>query len=139
MSDQYVYFIQADEDGPIKIGFTADDPKKRLNQLQTGNPATLKLLGAIKGSIAREREFHADLAEWRLQGEWFQPHPTVLTAVQTALDDPQETAEQCLHCSFCFRCQHDDDLILFAGPAANICESCLTAAWEVVTARRSAS
>lgn len=139
MSDQFVYFIQADEDGPIKIGFTSDDPKRRLNQLQTGNASTLKLLGAIKGTIARERQFHAELAEWRLQGEWFQSHPAVLAAVQAALAAPAPEEggcnNRCLHCSFCLRCQHEVAIIV-AGRAGNICGECVDAAAEVVAERR---
>ena len=138
MSDQYVYFIQADENGPIKIGFTTDDPKRRLSQLQTGNASSLKLLGAIKGTSARERQFHVTLSEWRLQGEWFQSHPTVLAAVHDALssseEPPHETGGGCLHCSFCFKCQHELEIILIAGPAANICEECLI--WASEAARK---
>lgn len=122
MSDQYVYFIQADENGPIKIGFTTDDPKKRLAQLQTGNPSVLKLLGSINGTTAREREFHSALSEWRLQGEWFQSHPTVLAAVQDALSPAAEPGP---HCSFCGVCQHDT-AVLIAGQieATYICNQC---------------
>ncbi len=32
-----IYFIQAGENGPIKIG-QSDDPKERLKQLQVANP-----------------------------------------------------------------------------------------------------
>lgn len=142
MSDQFVYFIQADENGPIKIGFTADDPQRRLNQLQTGNASALKLLGAINGTTARERQFHADLSEWRLQGEWFESHPTVLAAIQEALSSSAETVhETCngLRCSFCFRCQHELEVTLVAGPAANICEDCLAWASEAVAAQKAAA
>jgi hypothetical protein len=137
MSDQFVYFTQADEDGPIKIGFTSDDPMRRLAQLQTGNPATLKLLGAIRGSSAREKEFHAALSQWRLQGEWFEAHPTVLAAINDALSSHKATngLDEYRCCSFCFR--WPDELgasILVAGPAANICEECLTEAAQTVAA-----
>lgn len=136
MSDQFVYFIQADESGPIKIGFTADDPRRRLASLQTGNPAALRLLGAIKGTFADERRFHSDLAEWRLQGEWFQSHPTVLAMVQEALSSPPsvstECGQRCLHCSFCLACQHANDEVLIAGLAGNICGACVRISCEVV-------
>jgi hypothetical protein len=136
MSEQYVYFIQADENGPIKIGFTADDPRRRLGQLQTGNASALKLLGAIKGTAAQEKQFHADLSEWRLQGEWFEPHPTVLAAVQGALSSSSETTENrnipsCHHCSFCLISRHDANLMV-AGPAGNICDVCIEISAEIV-------
>lgn len=143
MSDPCVYFIQADENGPIKIGFTADDPKRRLSQLQTGNPSMLKLLGSVKGSSAHEKRFHATLAEWRLQGEWFQSHPTVLAAIEHALASSSTQASHeggtCLRCSFCFRCHHELETILIAGPAANICEECIEWAAEAVASQKAAS
>lgn len=132
MSDQFVYFIQADENGPIKIGFTSDDPKRRLNQLQTGNASTLKLLGAINGSAAREREFHSQLAEFRLQGEWFEAHPTVVEAVNEALSTPAKKSCGGLHCSFCGACQHDR-AILIAGPNdVFICNDCCSLCSEII-------
>lgn len=137
MSDQYVYFIQADESGPIKIGFTTGDPRHRLSALQAGNPAALKLLGAIKGSSAREREFHTTFAEWRLQGEWFQSHPAVLAGIEEALSSTPAITHglrNCLHCSFCFKCQDDLDHLV-AGSAANICDECIKVASEIVAER----
>ena len=137
MREPCVYFIQADESGPIKIGFTADDPLRRLNQLQTGNASTLKLLGSIKGTAVEEKELHAELSEWRLQGEWFEPHPTVLGTIQNALAR-SATTKQCLHCSFCFRCEHDGPEIMMRGPAeANICEACIAICVQVVEDYRS--
>lgn len=127
MSDQWVYFIQADEGGPIKIGFTADDPKRRLSQLQTGNASTLKLLGSIKGTAARERQFHAELSEFRLQGEWFKSDPTVLAAVQNALTADDEPIVCCgVRCSFCGVCQHNTGILVAADrDGAHICEQCV--------------
>lgn len=135
MSEQYVYFIQADENGPIKIGYTADDPKRRLSQLQTGNASTLKLLGAVRGTSAHERKFHADLAEWRLQGEWFEPHPTVISTIQDALAS-SDVDDQCIHCSFCLRCHHDTEVML-RGLAGNICDDCIRGGFEHLAARPS--
>jgi len=37
MSDGFVYFIQEEESGNIKIGFSEKHPKGRLNDFQTGN------------------------------------------------------------------------------------------------------
>ncbi len=134
MSEQCVYFIHADEDGPIKIGFTSDDPMRRLSQLQTGNAATLKLLGSIKGTSAREKQFHSELSEWRLQGEWFEASPTVVGAIQEAMASETPPPNRCIgdhhrHCSFCFRCQHDVEYI-FGDFAANICSDCTELAFN---------
>ena len=131
MSDQYVYFIQADENGPIKIGFTSGDPQRRLNQLQTAHPAALRLIGAIKGTTAQERELHKRLSEWRLKGEWFEPHPSVMAVVQETLagaDDPHNH----FHCSFCEKCQHSV-IALIAGPDdIFICNECVKLCAEIV-------
>ena len=56
-----VYFIQSGEGGPVKIGHTNGDVKRRLEALQTGNPAPLKLLLSIDGGRDIERIFHKRL------------------------------------------------------------------------------
>lgn len=81
----YIYFIQAEPDGPIKIGTTTANPHFRMKNLQTGCPWTVKLLGAIEGSASQEKQIHAVLSYFRTQGEWFSPHPTVLSAIEAAL------------------------------------------------------
>ncbi len=68
----YVYFVAATVDEPIKIGFSAN-PWARLNELQTGNSSTLKLLATLKADLASEKEIHDIFAEYREQNEWFQP------------------------------------------------------------------
>jgi hypothetical protein len=130
MSDAYVYFIQADEAGPIKIGFTAGDPQARLNQLQTGNPSALKLLGAIKGTTAKERELHAALSEHRLQGEWFKPHPSVVSAIDAELSVPQSCGG--FHCSFCGGCQHNTPVLISGPDDIYICANCVRVCAEIV-------
>lgn len=81
----YIYFIQAQDAGPIKVGVTADDPRKRMVKIQSDCPWPVTLLGTIKGSVAQEKQIHLVLARWRTQGEWFEPHPIVLAAVAEAI------------------------------------------------------
>lgn len=81
----YIYFIQSKGDGPIKIGFTGDDPRKRMVKIQSDCPWPVDLLGAIKGTIAQEKRIHLVLAPFRTQGEWFEATPIVLAAVAEAL------------------------------------------------------
>jgi hypothetical protein len=71
----YIYFIQAPDCGPVKIGFTTDHPKRRLTQLQTGSPVELTLRAMIRGTHKDELSLHAQFAANRLHGEWFTPHP----------------------------------------------------------------
>lgn len=76
----YVYFIRAGEDGPIKIGI-AFNPYLRLDELQTGNPYRLRLIGARPGGLADERGLHRTFAADRLEGEWFKPTEALLALV----------------------------------------------------------
>lgn len=69
----FIYFIQSGVDGPVKVGYSAARPEKRLAELQTGNPETLRLLGYVGGSEHLERHLHRVLHLWRRRGEWFAP------------------------------------------------------------------
>ena len=53
----FVYYIQEEMDGNIKIGWS-DDPIKRLTQHQTSNSRELRMLVYVKGSQEYEREIH---------------------------------------------------------------------------------
>jgi len=70
----YVYFIQSEKGGPIKIGFS-EKPESRLNNLQTSHPDKLIILGCIKGDQSMERELHKRFSKYRIRqdGEWFNP------------------------------------------------------------------
>lgn len=69
----FVYFIQAGQRGPIKIG-KANDVEKRLAALQVGNPVRLEIIGVIECERAhrKEAELHRKFSGSRLDGEWFQ-------------------------------------------------------------------
>lgn len=70
-----VYFAQAIEGGPIKIGFTARPLAERLRELQTSSPATLRMLAEIPNADAGlERRLHNDFGDRRLHSEWFTPN-----------------------------------------------------------------
>jgi hypothetical protein len=71
-----VYFAQAGEGGPIKIGITSGTLKSRIAQIQNGNPAKITVRAAIFGATAKdERELHKKFSKRRMQGEWFEPCP----------------------------------------------------------------
>lgn len=69
----YVYFIQVREYGPIKIGFTSRDDRRRVHNIQIASPFELVWLAQIVGSVALERELHRQFRADRLRGEWFRP------------------------------------------------------------------
>lgn len=64
-----VYFIQAQDGGPIKIG-AADRPEERMRDMQCGNPAPLVLLATMPGR-GNEKRLHERFARGRVRGEWF--------------------------------------------------------------------
>jgi hypothetical protein len=77
----FIYFIQGECGGPIKIGYTAD-LKRRITSLQTGYPDRLELLLAFPGNQELEKTVHKIFEQYRLKGEWFQSSPEVLEKIQ---------------------------------------------------------
>jgi hypothetical protein len=76
-----VYFVRADEYGPIKIGYSAT-PRQRLSDLQNGSPHQLRLIGYIHpGSYHLERQLHQRFRSLRLHGEWFDPRAPLINFI----------------------------------------------------------
>jgi hypothetical protein len=74
-----IYFIADDFNGPVKIGITANIDR-RIGQLQTGNPRSLKLMGFIKtesrkGDREIENALHKKYRDNNISGEWFLLYP----------------------------------------------------------------
>lgn len=69
----YVYFIQAQEGGPVKIGWTVN-PHKRLKALQAASPYKLVIRYTLRGTQQLEHYLHERFASSRLEGEWFEVH-----------------------------------------------------------------
>lgn len=84
-SDSLVYFIQQGENGPIKIGYSAD-PLKRLQTLSTASPYPLQLLTVVPGGKALEQDLHARFVSCQLEGEWFAPDNSLLEFI-ASLDE----------------------------------------------------
>ena len=79
-ADPLVYFIQS-ATSEIKIGM-AIDVQARLKGLQTAHPVKLELLAFTIGGREQEKAYHATFADHRLHGEWFTPHPDILTEIE---------------------------------------------------------
>jgi hypothetical protein len=74
----WVYAIECPARGLIKVGRTdGDDPRKRLRQLQTGQPDQLVLMHAWPTSDSRQAErcMHQLLVRHHFRGEWFNVTP----------------------------------------------------------------
>lgn len=69
-ASNFVYFVQQGESGPVKIGL-ANDPLRRMAELQTGNPEELSLRHVVPGKRADEAKLHHRFREARIRGEWF--------------------------------------------------------------------
>lgn len=80
-SKGYVYFIQGQCGGAIKIGFSKS-PENRLKELQTGYPDTLIILLMMPGSESTESTLHREFAASRLKGEWFRPDEYLLERIK---------------------------------------------------------
>jgi hypothetical protein len=80
-----IYFLQSLDSLDIKIGYTGESAEVRLAQLQTGNPAGLRLLAEIPGERADEYELHLRFAACRVRGEWFRPTPELLSYLLSAV------------------------------------------------------
>ncbi len=78
----FIYFVQGESGGPIKIGYTTDI-KGRLSSLQTGYPDTLVLLGAFAGNTTDEYSLHEEYSPYRMRGEWFKPAEPILEKIRS--------------------------------------------------------
>ncbi len=80
-----VYFIQAGQGGPIKIG-SARYPELRIGALQVANHEELTLLGKIRYDDGHDRHsewaIHEYFSEHRLRGEWFRPDWSILRFIE---------------------------------------------------------
>lgn len=81
--DCLIYFVQAGNGGPIKIGRTSLVVRYRVRELQIGCPYELLLLATMPGGLAKERALHARFRGDRLRGEWFRPSPELLGLIAT--------------------------------------------------------
>lgn len=75
-----IYFAQAGEGAPVKIGYAAN-PTKRLTELQTAHYEVIRMLLVIDGDERHEAFLHEKFAALRLRGEWFRPASELLTFI----------------------------------------------------------
>lgn len=69
----FIYFLgdPMDWSAPIKIGYTAKNPRARMASVQTGCPFRLSVLAYTAGSKDLERRLHKVFSPVRRCGEWF--------------------------------------------------------------------
>lgn len=69
-----IYFILDTGTRNIKIGYSREEPKKRLQSCQTGNPNKLYLIGYIDGDTKKETLLHNKFNNFKTNSggtEWF--------------------------------------------------------------------
>jgi len=88
-----LYFVESGKGGPIKIG-RARNVQQRIDDLQTGNPSRLRLLGTMVGCFAKEQRVHRMFASAHIHGEWFHRTPELLEFICCQARQPsRETAK----------------------------------------------
>jgi hypothetical protein len=91
-----LYFLGAMGLQAVKIGFTSNDPKLRLKELQTGNPHALQLLLVREGTMGQEAWLHNYFKELWIRGEWFRLEGHLASFVSWAADR-SETHPHLIH------------------------------------------
>jgi hypothetical protein len=94
-----IYFIQAGEDGPIKVGYvdgeSLDHVELRRALLQVGNHQILHTRAVIPGSYSEERALHRRFASGHIRGEWFLPETSGMAeAIESAHEQQTVVAWQ---------------------------------------------
>ncbi len=81
-SELYVYFIQADGDGPVRIG-SSRDPHKTLDSLQGMNHRPITLLAALPIGGTTAEELHLRFHAHRMHSLWFHPAAPVMEYIRS--------------------------------------------------------
>lgn len=74
--DKLVYLAQI-EPGPIKVGI-ANDPLRRLDDIQVASPYDVTILRITWGGADLERYLHHRWRKHKIRGEWFKPVEEIL-------------------------------------------------------------
>jgi hypothetical protein len=78
----YIYFIQAEWQGLIKIGRSDIGPEKRLAGLRAASACPLVPLGIIWGGRDFEHRLHRRFADLHHHAEWFRPGDRLLRFIE---------------------------------------------------------
>jgi len=68
----WIYIIQQVGTNHYKIGYTKEEPTRRLKELKTGSPNGIKLIGKFRGTMNDEATLHDACSRCARHGEWFE-------------------------------------------------------------------
>lgn len=77
-----IYFLQAGDNGPIKIGYVTS--VDQIKSWQEGSPVPLKLLATLEGTLEVEAYLHSKFLRFRQHGKWFKGSQEILNFVQNS-------------------------------------------------------
>ena len=77
----FVYFIQAGNNGAIKIGYTKD-VDRRIKELQTSNPEKLNLLLKVGAEPNDEKVMHDKFKKYCINLEWYSSSEELLNYIK---------------------------------------------------------
>jgi hypothetical protein len=93
-----IYFVQLEDWGPIKIGWT-EDLNRRIDELNHNSPFRVRLLASLEETKPKEGELHQKFSAVRIVGkkEWFWPVQALLISSghyrnRLAVHDPDATS-----------------------------------------------
>lgn len=81
-----IYFVQAGENGPIKIGH-ANRVHLRIDSLQTGCPDELILIRAVDLNHETEWDMHRLFKNSHIRGEWYKRTDKLLGFIENLCVD----------------------------------------------------
>jgi hypothetical protein len=82
-----IYFIQAGEDGPIKITITIN-PQSWLQNHQRNHYEELRIIQQIPGDTRRKAQLKETLKDFIIRGDWFEPADEVIDCIRD-MKDPE--------------------------------------------------
>jgi hypothetical protein len=90
----WVYLVRVGGAGrPVKIGWTASNPAKRVASLQTANSGKVRLIALRRGGIQIEKDLHFVFGSFRIRGEWFVPANAIFRTFGLGWRDPDAEPE----------------------------------------------
>lgn len=79
---RFVYMIQCESTGRIKIGIT-DDVESRVGDIQRMSPSKLNIIAVFASDgNAVEGFFHRTFRNYRIHGEWFEPDDSMIEQIE---------------------------------------------------------